>query len=216
MRLRIGRKLLLLVAAGVASACGAPRPLAACAPHAAASPPPSAEPAATPCASPPPTTAPAPSTSAASASSDMRVAAFDCAKLDELPEKPGTSCAPGKSTTPSGLRTWHSGGPEGSAWNADALGCGADIEVPCRGTLEVSVKVGRAELSHARLEHAADEVSCRIALPRKRWEAELDRSGPLPYRTGVFRAEAWVECDDPPPIFFHAEDAFVAGFADGE
>jgi hypothetical protein len=51
--------------------------------------------------------------------------------------------------------------------------------------------------------------------PRLVWERDLDASEDLPFRTGVFRVEAYQTCSEP-PIMLRAADHFVAAFAWGE
>jgi len=100
-------------------------------------------------------------------------------------------------------------------FNADELTCRAVVDLPCSGELELSIKVGRDELAHAKLTPAPGVLGCAFPLPKKRWLAALDRSAAQPFRTGIFRVDAWLVCQDPPAVL-RADDDFVAGFAWGE
>jgi hypothetical protein len=148
---------------------------------------------------------------------NAKFVSFDCAKVDLVTEKNGTGrcSASAPSGELQGIRAWNSGGPEGSVWNAGDLSCRARVDIPCTGDLDVALKVGRVELVHVKLAKASGSLHCSFELPRKRWSAELDRAGSLPFQTGIFRAEAYVVCQDPPAVL-RANDHFVAGFAWGE
>jgi hypothetical protein len=147
---------------------------------------------------------------------NVKIAAFDCGKAETPANQSAASCSANPSADPTpGIRGWNSGGPEGSVWNAGDLACRARVEVPCTGDLDVQLKVGRTELARVKQSRVSGSLDCSFSLPKARWSAELDRDGGLPFRTGIFRTEAYIVCTDPPAVL-RADDHFVAGFAWGE
>jgi hypothetical protein len=87
--------------------------------------------------------------------------------------------------------------------------------MPCSGNLELSLKVGREELGRVRVRAVPGTAVCTYPLLHKKWEAALDRVTIPPFKTGIFRVEAYLVCNDPPTVL-RADDHFMAAFAWGE
>jgi hypothetical protein len=79
----------------------------------------------------------------------------------------------------------------------------------------VMMKIGSRELGRVALGKREPATRCTFVLPRRLWEHELDPGEALPFRTGIFRVEAYRTCSDPMMVL-RATDHFVAGFAWGE
>ena len=79
----------------------------------------------------------------------------------------------------------------------------------------MSLKVGREELGRVRMQVISGTVDCTYPLLHKQWETALDRLAIPPFKTGIFRVEAYLLCNDPRAVL-RADDHFVAGFAWGE
>lgn len=145
---------------------------------------------------------------------------FDCVKMETAaPQGVTSACGPearsAVGAAAAGIRSWNGGGPEGTNWNADGLTCDAKLRSGCDGATTVILKVGSRELGRAVFERREPAIECRFLLPRQFWEHELDASEDLPFRTGIFRVEAYQTCSEPPTMV-RAADHFVAGFAWGE
>jgi hypothetical protein len=165
------------------------------------------------------TVAPAPGRTGNATEPQLKVLEFDCQKADAPVAGDHAGCVQSKiasgAVPNSPIRDWRGGGPEGSTWNAHDLRCHARLDMTCSGDLELSLKVGREELARVRMRATAGTLDCAYPLLHKKWEAALDRVTIPPFKTGIFRVEAYLVCNDPPAVL-RADDHFVAGFAWGE
>jgi hypothetical protein len=157
----------------------------------------------------------------------VRIEAFDCEKHEVFPNEPPPK---GLIAPAVGLRAWKGGGPYGATWNADALRCTARARTSCdRGKVLFTLRVGQYVVAEKEGTISKGVADVEVVLPAAIWERGYD-SAPkadalrLPFKTAGFRAQAALDCDAPTKAslrdwnyrFVVADDAFVAGFANGE
>jgi hypothetical protein len=141
----------------------------------------------------------------------VNVAQFDCFSMEET-------------KLLESLRTWRSGGPEGSAWNAgDApLRCAVRLSATCSGPATLRVAGNQRTLSAREVTVSVGENAFEFELSQESWGAALedsrDRSPvPVPYTTLLLSVSGLLACQSDYGIVSHPfADAFLAGFSGGE
>jgi hypothetical protein len=131
----------------------------------------------------------------------VRIEAFDCEKVLDLP---GVAPSTGLVTATNGIRGWHGGGPHGANWNVEDLRCTARIVPHCNaGDLHVTFRVGAGVVAGRQVHASASApVDVEIEVASKAWNRLLDieprgTSGRRPFSTAVLRATAELSCLTP-------------------
>jgi hypothetical protein len=157
----------------------------------------------------------------------VAIAAFDCEKVIDLP---GVVAPSGLIPAAQGIRAWHGGATGGANWNVTDLRCVVAVDTTCTaGKLGVVLRVGQTVVAERQLDVGASLGSVELPVLEKQWRRGLDQPSKrvgvgLPYKTGVFRATAIVDCRTPDEINLRssaypeaaADAVFVTGFAWGE
>jgi hypothetical protein len=157
----------------------------------------------------------------------VKVAAFDCDKLNVLPGQvpPRGLVPPG-----TGIRAWKGGGPHGSNWNVEDLRCVARATTSCtRGKVLFTLRAGQQVLAEKEETVSDGAADFEAVTPAAAWERGHDSPArakmlKVPFKTVAFRVQAVLVCEAPTKAslndwnyrFVAADDAFVAGFASGE
>jgi hypothetical protein len=156
----------------------------------------------------------------------IRISAFDCEKHEVFP---GVQPPKGPVSRSSGIRSWQGGGPGGANWNVEDLRCVVQLSSSCeRGRADLVLRVGKTVVAQRPVEVKSGSLDVEVPLSLKTWKSQRDDlvkrlTSELPYRTAGFRAFVAVECAAPEASLKNSayrdvsdDDAFVAGFANGE
>jgi len=158
----------------------------------------------------------------------VKIVAFDCEKYDLLPNEtpPKGLIAPG-----AGIRGWRGGGPFGARWNVEELRCVVRASTPCaRGSVSFTFRAGTHVVAERKARVSNGTADVEIVAPSTAWERSYDSPAKaaaplrLPFKTATFRVQALLDCEAPTKAslrdwnyrYVAADDAFVAGFANGE
>jgi len=155
----------------------------------------------------------------------VSITAFDCMKHEVFPGE-----APPRGPIPAGagIRAWKGGGPYGASWNVSQLRCFVAAAPRCsRGRVMFTLRVGQQVVAEEAAAISAGRADFEAVLRMGAWQRGLDdpavSADKLPFRTGIFRAQAVLDCDAPRAgLSDHgyaavtSETHFVAGFASGE
>jgi len=116
------------------------------------------------------------------------------------------------------LRAWHSGGPDGSAWNAGGapLRCELKLRAPCAGTATLRVLGNTKQLAKREVAVGVGKNVLDWQLPSKAWEPALESSA-APFNVLLISLGGFLTCaSDGGGERYHFADAFLAGFSGGE
>jgi hypothetical protein len=141
----------------------------------------------------------------------VKIALFDCFSLEETKRSES-------------LRAWASGGPEGSAWNADGapLRCEVRLSATCPGPATMRIAGNHRTLSEREVAVEVGENAFVVELALESWEPTLGESHDrapvsIPYQTILLSVSGFLACTTDYGIVNHAyADAFLAGFSGGE
>ncbi len=131
--------------------------------------------------------------------------AFDC--FSTLEEKRAES-----------LGAWHSGGPDGSAWNVEGapLRCELKFKAPCAGSATLWVLGNTKQLTKRDAAVKVGDNVLEWQLPAKIWDHALEGTTE-PYSVLLLAVGGFLTCPlDGTVDRYHFADAFMAGFSGGE